>query len=380
MDHTNFINEDLHLVGKKVGPVSPGSRASRVLNTQSIYETNYQLTGGTATKVVPSVNNYTLKYTSQAYYGQINWDIFPQLIASADGRYSIDQKTFTLESFTGPAVVYPAPLAPATIIAVPYTVDHYNGTNFSYDVTLTYKFMPLWMAYAKAGTAYRPGGFNTVVNPPPPNVPPLAVQPTYNPETTLSYEVGVKGNPLSNLFVTLDAYKNTTSNTLTQVNDGCGPTVPACTAKAVNFVTNAGLSRPWGIEFTATTNYNLLGGHGNLTLTGSRQGAKYYNSIYAGLDVPQSPGWVGSVDLYYEHPLVENVVGFMDWTYRAQVGGFTNVTPKPIIPLDDLHLVDLRAGVRRGPVELAGYVSNLTNQHYYVYKAASYYSGEGPGP
>jgi iron complex outermembrane receptor protein len=377
VDLTDIYYEDLHLLGKKIGPFS-WLAGAELLHTESHYETNYGLTGGTATALVPSVTDYKLMYTSQAYYAQAQWDIFPKLNASVDGRYSVDDKHFSLESFTGPATIYPAALSPATVVAVPYTDERYFGTNFSYTATLTYKFLPEWMAYAKVGTAYRPGGFNTVINPPAPNVPPLSVQPTYNAETTQSYEIGTKGNILSNLFVTLDGYRNVTNNSLEQVNDGCGPTVPQCTAKAVNFVTNAGQSRPWGIEATANLNYTFLGGQGTAMVSGSREGAKYYDSAYAGLMVPQSPAWIGSFDLVYQHAIVNDVIGFMDWTYRLQRGGTTNITPQPIIPLDNLDLVDLKAGVKKGNIQVSLFITNLTNENYYVYKASSYYTEGEP--
>ena len=226
----------------------------------------------------------------------------------------------------------------------------------------------MWMAYGKVGTGYRAGGFNSGIDPAPPNRAPNPTQPTYDAETTISYEAGVKGNLLPNLYATLTGYRNVTDDVLTAVTNGCAIGLPVCPVRGTTFLVNAGEARTWGVEAEANLRFQLLGGNGVLSGAASRQEGKYFKSSLAGQKVPQSPNWIGSMNLYYQHALSERWTGFMNWNYRGQWGGLQNVGA-PIFNLSDFQVVDLRLGVRESHLELAAYANNLTNTEYKLFIA-----------
>ena len=159
-----------------------------------------------------------------------------------------------------------------------------------------------------------------------------------------------------------------TDDVLTAVTNGCAIGLPVCPVRGTTFLVNAGEARTWGVEAEANLRFQLLGGNGVLSGAASRQEGKYFKSSLAGQKVPQSPNWIGSMNLYYQHALSERWTGFMNWNYRGQWGGLQNVGA-PIFNLSDFQVVDLRLGVRERHLELAAYANNLTNTEYKLFIA-----------
>jgi iron complex outermembrane receptor protein len=71
--------------------------------------------------------------------------------------------------------------------AVVGPVEHSNDSAFTYLVSPRFKLSPDLMLYARLASGYRPGG---------PNTPNPGIPPQFNHDTTVNYEVGVKGNAL----------------------------------------------------------------------------------------------------------------------------------------------------------------------------------------
>jgi iron complex outermembrane receptor protein len=123
-------------------------------------------------RVVPS------EYRSAAIYGSLKYDVGAWSL-SGELRYSKDKKTATQADYR---------LYTTTAVGTPSTYK-FDQSSPSYAATVSYRFNPSTLAYAKTGTGYRAGGVNNgaIVA-----VAPNPLQPTYDNENTTSYEVGVK--------------------------------------------------------------------------------------------------------------------------------------------------------------------------------------------
>ncbi len=296
-----------------------------------------------------------LNYISWAPYGSVGYNVTDTVNLSAELRYTDDQKGFWSYGDTFPAHVVNVPLVSRT----------FNSTNWSYNLIADWKFMPEWMAYAKVGTGYRAGGFNSGVGVAPPLVAPRPLQPTFGNEESITYEVGAKGNLLANLYTTIAAYKTHVKGALTQVDNGCFVGNPQCSVRPTNFAINGGDADLWGIEWEGNLSYHLGPGSGLLKATASRQSGTFKGGVYDGFDVPQTPDWLYSANLDYNVP-VGSVMLFGDVNYIGQRGGKESVAVGTTAPasLKPYDVVDLRLGVRWKSTELAYYVSNLTNDQY----------------
>ena len=194
--------------------------------------------------------------------------------------------------------------------------------------------------------------------------------PTYNDESTVSYEAGVKGNLGRNIYATLDAYSSSTENAITSINDGC-TVLNVCKKAATLFNINGGTVHAHGVELAIDGRFHVAGGRLNLSLNGANQHARFVsaNGTYAGLPivnspVAQIPDWTSSASVDYLHALTGNVDGFIHVTYSRQSGGGqdTVTSAAPLVPLANVTNVSLRTGIRFQKLEAAIYVQNLTDE------------------
>jgi iron complex outermembrane receptor protein len=220
------------------------------------------------------------------------------------------------------------------------------------------------LVYAKVGTGYRAGGVNARTSSP---FAPNPFRPTYDNEDTTSYEVGFKGNLLPNIYARLSAYKSTTDNAITSINDGC-TVLNACGKAATVFNINGGTVHAEGIEAALDGRFHVFDGPLTISLNGGHQHAKFVSTPggYSGLpivgsSVAQIPDWTASAVANYRHALTETVDGFVNVAYQEQKGGVqdTVTAATPAIYLKDIDLWNLRAGVDYRKLEIAMFVQNV---------------------
>ncbi len=308
-----------------------------------------------------SVNFTPQRYKSEAVYGSAKYKAGPFSL-TGEVRYTNDEKKAVQNVtalFTGVQTVAP-------------TGFTFSAGKTNYAVTASYKIPGGWgdMVYAKVGTGYRAGGVNLGGTPNP--VAPNPFQPTYGDETTISYELGLKGNIGSNIYVTLDGYSSATQNAITIISDGCS-ILNACGTAARSFNANGGTVHAHGVELAVNGRWQLAGGKLNVNLNGSNQRATFVsvNGKAAGLPivgskVAQVPDWNRSASVNYLHPLTSTVDGVFNLTYSGQTGGGQDtVTPAiPFVPLSNYDLLSLRAGFDYKKLEAAIFVKNLTDITY----------------
>ena len=301
-------------------------------------------------RVVPS------EYRSAAIYGSLKYDVGPWSL-SGELRYSKDKKTATQADYR---------LYTTTPVGTPSTYK-FDQSSPSYAATVSYRFNPSTLAYAKTGTGYRAGGVNNgaIVA-----VAPNPLQPTYDNENTTSYEVGVKSTIARAVFLRLSAYTSRTSDAIASVSDGC-TVANACLQAGQNFNLNAGTAEVKGVEAALDAAFKVGPGRLTVGLNAANQSAKYIKVKpgVAGLpilnsSVAQTPDWTMSANLNYRAPIAAGVSGFANVAYNGSRGGGqdTVTASTPFIPLEDIDNVDLRFGADYRRTEIAVFVKNLTDQ------------------
>ena len=348
-DDTNLTYFDAHLVGERVGPWT-WLAGVELLRTDTDYETFLELAGTSSTTTTPQATRQKLFYFSKALYGSVGYDITPDLNVTGEVRYTDDHKRYRIFALggLGPPGQRAAGAVGADQVTQPITLREYDKDNISYNLTLSWKFDPVVDGFREGGHGLPDRRLRSGIDPPPPQVAP-------NPDPADvrfvgdddSYELGVKGNPLPNLYTTLSVYRNVTEDVLATAMNGCAPTLPACSARGTSFIINGGEARTWGVEAEGHLRYEWMGGNGSFSLAASRQEGKYHGSSIDGFEVPQSADWIVSANLFYQRPITERWTGFMNWNYRGQWGGVQNV-PTPgtaLFKLSDFQVVDVRFGV-----------------------------------
>lgn len=107
--------------------------------------------------------------TAIAVFGQIDYNVSPDLVLTAGGRYSYEEKEFTND-----------PIGP-----VPSTTFKSDWNDFSPKLGLSYKFSDEAMAYAQWQQGFRSGGFNGRANT-------LTSVGPFDAENVDAYEIGLK--------------------------------------------------------------------------------------------------------------------------------------------------------------------------------------------
>ncbi|HEX3365398.1 TonB-dependent receptor [Phenylobacterium sp.] len=354
--HTKSFNQELYISGD-IGTQwkwLAGAEYLHLDDTDTITATR------TPTKANPStgtVSPSAQKLNSWAAYGSLEYDFTSQLSVTGELRYTNDDKTFTANQFDfGTGVATAGKLVNAS----------FSPSNTSYDVTAAYKFSPEWMGYAKVGTGFRAGGFNSNLGIP---QQPIPIPVSYGNENTTSYEIGAKGNIIRQIYVTAAAYYTDVDNLIIQTDNGCKATNPVCPVAQTNFATDGGRAWIRGLEAEATISFHPLGGDLSGTFGASTQEGKITSGVFNGDMPPQLPHYLTSMDMNYSHPAPYDSTGFVNLVYSGRFGGVQEIAQTP--KLHQYQLFNTRFGVRKGRVEAAAFVNNLFNTTYIDFEAST---------
>jgi len=132
---------------------------------------------------------------SYAAYANLSFAITPELRLSAGARYTSENKDYfrTTSTFSS---------SPLLTSLVPFTfVAEDTWHDFSPMATLDYQFGPNVMAYARIATGFKSGGFNGRANS-------VAERTQYEPETVVSYELGLRTTISNQLRLNFTAFYN----------------------------------------------------------------------------------------------------------------------------------------------------------------------------
>lgn len=225
---------------------------------------------------------------------------------------------------------------------------------FTWSVAPKFKFSSSGAVYARAAKGFRPGGPNIV----PPGAP-TDVK-TYNSDSLISYEVGLKAETDDRTFgIDIAAFYIDWKDIqlFAQIND-----------YGVN--ANGGKARSKGLEFTAT----LRPTRGlDISVNGAYTDAKLLedtDALIGGRDgdrLPFTPKWAVSVNTDYDWHVGNNATAFVGGSLRflgEQAGPFSPVsvaTTGHQYRIPSYAVVDLHAGVDFGRFTAQVYAKNLNN-------------------
>jgi iron complex outermembrane receptor protein len=365
-DRTRNWYQNVYLTGKKTGGFN------WLLGLEYLdQDTDYQILSGTSlVEPIPGTRtDGTLAYNSIAVYGSASYELTDSLTIDAELRYTNDKKAIDSAQFdrvTGA-------IGPSRFILN----DSFRNDNLAWGVTLGYKAGDDWLLFGKAGTGYRVGGFNFNLGDPRQPVP---IPEAYDNETSITYELGAKGNIAPWLYANFGAYRTNFSDIIIGSVNGCSPGFPTCPTASTPFLLNAGTARAWGFEVETTASWTMGNARSRLTLSGSRQDGEIKSGPLTGAPLPQVPDWIVSATFNVRAPVTANATAFFNANYQGAWGGLNELTPpgtplrQPATsgpyqsPIDTVSLLDLRLGVELGNLNLAVFANNSLQYQYVVYE------------
>ncbi len=279
------------------------------------------------------------KIQSWSIFGLSEWTLHPRLSLTLEGRLQTDDKDFRYARIDREPAATGNPstsLGPAT--------DRLSNEIFTPGGSLRYRLSPDTMVYARAASAFRPGGFNTgTINP---------GFISYDPETIASVEVGWKGRLFGRVTSSVAAYYN-------QSKDVQVVTAISSTDTTVALINVPGATS-WGIEAEGSTVLRV--GPGRLMLQGglSTADGKYNNGsliISQGLSydvsgqrINRARDLTAVVNARYRWDVSAGLGAYVAATGQMESGGYENAIGALKIPgqsrsMDDFSKIDLRMGV-----------------------------------
>jgi iron complex outermembrane receptor protein len=246
-------------------------------------------------------------------------------------------------------------------------------------IDIDYKPAPDVLLYAKYSRGYRQGNVNAS------NTVPVA----WGPEKVDAYEIGAKTSFRGTLsgYLNLAAFYNDFSDQQLAANLVPDPAIPNNTNSPAQAIVNAGKSKIQGVEVDAAVSaygLNLALGYAYL----DTELKSYTPPVFAGYlppttgaliggPLPQSPKHRVTITPSYTLPLDDSIgkvtVG-VTYTFTAKQVA-SNDSPLGVLPSTNLWNLNLNwTSVAGGPVDLTGFVTNLTNEKYPVFIGNSWLS------
>ena len=330
-----------------------------ILNKYGVDATAFYraLTGNNAINV-PAGSEYIddARSVTQSYaaFGQANYKITDQFIATAGLRYTYDDKHGVSQSSTIGSPYVKTPFA--------YDVSVTKG-DVSYLGSLSYKPTANTLAYVTYSTGYKDAGLNlNSVVPPDGSV---VVQPEYAKD----WEVGVKETLFDHhLVVNVDGFWSNLNGLQANYYPPSG---------AKSYLTNAGNLTSRGFEADATIDFdNGL----QFSLNGSYDDAYYTKFTGApcppgvsgvcnltGRPVYQAPKYIGNATAQYRFALNDLVSPYalIQYSYRSSAFGTIDDWALAKMPAYSLVNARLGAAIDNGRYDVSVWINNAFNARYY---------------
>jgi iron complex outermembrane recepter protein len=291
-----------------------------------------------------------------ALFGQMDWDLLPDLHFGIGGRY-----VFARESFTEDGGAF-FELGNVGVTSPYNQLAHFHA--FTPKFTLTYDVTPDSTIYASASKGYRFGGATS----PNDNIPCLDgfkelginnAPMTYGPDSLWTYEVGSKSRFLGNsLSVNAAAYYTDWSKIQESV------IIPICGGQ---FNSNVGNAETYGVEGEIAYAPTQVPG-----LTLHLNGNILHDAITSLLPIPTPahvgdhilfvPDWSMSFGVDYNFPIQDDYDGFVrvDYEYTGPSrGSFTPTDPNYNDPA--YGVLNGSVGLRMDQMEVSLYAKNLAD-------------------
>ncbi|MBV7532995.1 TonB-dependent receptor [Chitinophaga sp. sic0106] len=318
-----------------------------------------------------------LKTFSGAIFGQIDWKITEHLSILPGLRFNYDDKEvhFKREVYGGLQTEDPQLLALKNGIYTNQSFDSkIDDTNFSGQLTISYKANDRINAFVTYSTGFKPVGLN------------LGGLPTVSgkimtelavvkPESVRHYEVGLKTSPTNNSTVNLTVYNTEISDYQTQVQ-------AADLSVNRGYLANAEKVRVRGLELDANLRVKeFLSLYGGLAYTEGKYvkftnapppleetGGPTFKDISGG-DLPGISKWAGSLggELTTKGSLISlkgNYFLALEGFYRSRFS--SNPSPSKYLQVGYYSLLNARLGFRAtSGLTVFVWARNLLDENYY---------------
>ena len=287
-------------------------------------------------------------FREAAVFGNATYHFTPAWDVSAGLRYSHNKQSVQETAYGS---LFEAPASAPEVTPFPDV----SQNKVTWSVSSSYHLTHDQMLYARIATGYRPGGANKIA----PDAPP-----TFGPDTTTNYEIGLKSEWLERrlLFNLTGFYIDWKDTQVTGV-----------TPLFLTYISNAGAAVSKGAEL-AMSLMPLRG----LTLGLNATYTDAYLTVDApglgglkGDPLPSTPKFSGSLTLDYEFPLSHDLKGELNAIGRYEGSRNTAFPGDPAVsgnyPLTSYATLDLSAGVSRDAWSARLFARNVTNKYTYLF-------------
>jgi iron complex outermembrane receptor protein len=270
--------------------------------------------------------NAKIHSTSAAIFGQLDWSITEKLHVLPGLRYNYDRKDadYDRQTYGGLQTTDPALIALKKLV---YTDQAFQSntddTDFSGNITVSYKATDKINAYATYAKSYKPVGVNVA------GLPTLAGQPilelaVIKPEDVNHYEVGVKTSPFKNSILNLTYFN-------TEIKDFQTNVQAAELGVNRGYLANADKVRVQGVELDASF---IINKHFSINAAGTYTDGKYVKFTNAPLPLEETGAAISFKDVSgTDLPGVSRWAGTLGGEYTKDAKFFSN-TGKFFIGLD----------------------------------------------
>jgi iron complex outermembrane receptor protein len=287
---------------------------------------------------------------SYAVFGQVEYSLTDDLTATVGLRWTREERDF--EYTTNYDMTNYGPIVPAFTLS-----DDFDDDDISGRLAVDYTLNDDVRVYASISQGFKAGGFNGgFLFTPPPKI-------SYDSETVLAYEIGLKGDFLENtlrLNMAAFYYDYSDMQVFTFINTGGLPT---------QVLDNASDAEIYGVEleadWQATERLGFFLGLGLLDTE-----LKDFQSVgedYSGNQLPLAPEFNAVGMAFYDIPLDSgaSVSLQLDFSYDDDV--FFLPSNNPVFEQEGYGLVNARATFTSSndQWEIAAWGKNLTGEEYY---------------
>jgi iron complex outermembrane receptor protein len=248
--------------------------------------------------------NAKIHSTSAAVFGQLDWAITDRLHVLPGLRYNYDKKDadYDRKTYGGLQTTDPALIALKKLVYSDqaFTSDT-DDTDFSGNLTVSYKVSDKINAYGTYAKSYKPVGVNVA------GLPSLAGKPilelaVIKPEDVNHYEVGLKTSPLKNSILNLTYFNTNTKDFQTNVqaaelgvNRGYLANADEVRVQGVELDASFILNKHFAFNGAATYSDGKYVKFTNAPLPLEETGAAVSFKDVSGTDLPGVSKWAGSI-------------------------------------------------------------------------------------
>lgn len=321
-----------------------------------------------------AVSGATRNRTYGAFFGA-TYKLTSALSLSLEGRYQIDKIS---------AYAPPTGFTANSDVFVPR--GRYEGNslliartykNFLPRAILQYDVTPDIMAYASWSKGVNPAQFNTAFLSFSTIVQQAAadngVRVAVDPEKVTNYEIGLKGKLFNNaLRFALAAYYAPWRNQINAITFTAadGPGLPT---QIIRYTANTGSVDMKGVELegswalTPSVDFNFSGAFNDSSINAYSNPQVTLRSGITDFDGKQNPNtsrFSASAGLQYNGTLGPDATWYLRGDYSFKSGVYADASN--IVRTPDLHLVNLRLNVTKGPASVSAFVRNVFNNRNFT--------------